>query len=389
MSFGIGSINATANAAITSLESLQSRILQNEDALSSGSALGSAADNPSGLAIFNRLESQVSSLNAASQNVQTASDALSTADGALANTEQGLQSLSSLAVQATNGLLSPSDQADLQTVANQLVQQINSNAQNVNFNGVALLNGQFAGTTPATPASATTTANTALAGGGTLVQSVTPSAASQSGTIALTVVNSGNGTAGVQVAFTNSATGTTTVQPALAAAGSTVNVNGTQVVLGNFSTADTSTSSTVQVQAATAATQANTLQVNSGGAEGTISNFNLPNAGSSALLLQNVDLSSPAAATNAQGQINAALTQLNAARATLGAQSVAAGEQLQNNAVAANALTASASNIGDANVPSLATELSLLRTQQLVSLDTLRQANDQFGVLNSFFNVAV
>lgn len=389
MSFGIGSINGAAHAAITSLESLQSRILQNEDALSSGSALSSAADNPSGLAIFNRLESQVNGLNAASQNVQTTSDALATADGALANTEQGLQSLNSLAVQATNGLLSPSDQADLQTVANQLVQQINSNAQNVSFNGVSLLNGQFAGTTPAAPATATTTANAELAGGGALVQSVTPNAAAQSGTIALTVVNSGNGTTGVQVAFTNSATGATTVQPALAAAGSTVNVNGTQVVLGNFATADTSVSSTVQVQAASAATQANTLQVNSGGTEGAISNFNLPNGTSSALLLQNVDLSSPAAATNAQGQINAALSQLNAARATLGAQTVAAGEQLQNNAVAANGLTASASSIGDANIPSLSTELSLLRTQQFVSLETLRQANDQFGTLNSFFNVAV
>jgi flagellin len=268
--------NTLANAALSPLEPYSRALLKRLDEASTGHSINSAADAPSGLAIYNSLTAQANGFAAAAQNVSTANDAVSVADGALQQTQTGLQSLSALAVQANNDFLSNADRADLQTVANQLVRQINTNAQNATFNGQPLLQGTSAGQA-----------------------------------------------AGVQ----------------------------------------------------------------SGASEGATTALNLPNGTAVANFIQNIDLSSSAGATAAQGQIDEAIPAIANARAELGAQSQALTAQGNNNDITAANLTASASSIGDANQAQVSTELALLRTKQQISLATLQNANTTLGYLNRFFNI--
>jgi flagellin len=203
----------------------------------------------------------------------------------------------------------------------------------------------------------------------------------------LSVVNGSSGPA-VDVTFTATATGTTT-DLGQQAPGSTVNVNGTTVTLGNAGTQDVGTTATVQVQAATAGSTAPNLTVQTGAAEGATTAVTTPNAGANALFLQNVDLGTSASATNAIGQIDEGIQATVSAGATLGAQSVAIQNQIGSNNTASNALTASAADITDASAAQTATELYQLITQQQISLLTLQGANASFGFLNRFFNTAV
>jgi flagellin len=386
MSFGI--LSSTAAAAQSPLQQFQSDLFHALTKASTGKRINTAADDPSGLAISQSLTAQANGFDAASQNVQNANNALNVADGALQTTTDSLNALNTLAIAASNDLLSPSDRANLQTVANQLVQQINTDAQNATFNGTQLLTGQFSGATPATAASPTVTQNASLTGGGNLVQNVSTAPGAQAGTISLSVVNTGSGTA-VQTSFTNSATGQTTVQSTVAQPGQTIVVNGTSISLGSFGSGDVSDTATVQVSGAQAAGTASSLNVQSGANEGATTNFTLPNGSSSGLFIGDLDLSSSAAATNAQGQVSAALEGVSNARATLGAQIVSADQQLNANNTASTNLIASASNIADQNTAAISTELTRLRIQQQISIDTLNAANDQFGFLNRFFNLGV
>ncbi|HEY4440732.1 MAG TPA: flagellin, partial [Candidatus Elarobacter sp.] len=141
MSFGFGSITNQANAPLSSLQQLQRDLLRPYEAAATGKRILSAADDPSGLAIATALQVQSSGFDQGAANANDARNALNVADGALQTTTDALQSLRSLAVQASNDLLSPSDRRNLQQVANGLVRQINTDAQNASFNGTQLLDG--------------------------------------------------------------------------------------------------------------------------------------------------------------------------------------------------------------------------------------------------------
>lgn len=108
--------------------------------LSSGLRINSAADDPSGLAISENLRSQVSGFQQGASNVQTANDALTVADGAMASITAIIQRIRSLAVEAASDFNSDSDRADLQAEVSQLILEINRIAENTNFNGKQLLN---------------------------------------------------------------------------------------------------------------------------------------------------------------------------------------------------------------------------------------------------------
>src|ERR1700730_7758871 len=204
MSFGLGSIGHQATTALSELQRLHHALLRPYQALTTGKRINSAADDPSGLAIGTALSVQSAGFDQGSNNAIDARNAFNVAEGALQTTTDALQSLRSLAVQASNDLLSAGDRKNLQHVANGLVRQINADAQNASFNGTPLLNGTF-GSTPATAATATVTNNAAFGAGGTLVASATALAGSQGGTIGLSVVNNGGVTA-IDVTFTSTAT---------------------------------------------------------------------------------------------------------------------------------------------------------------------------------------
>jgi len=139
---GLTISNTSANQSLLALSSHQSSLQKSYQQLSSGKAINSAADNPSGLAIYETLSAQAGGTDQGSSNVTDALNALTTAEGANSSQAAGLQQLNVLSIQASNDLLSPSDRANLQTEANQITQQINTTASQSNFNGQPLQQGQ-------------------------------------------------------------------------------------------------------------------------------------------------------------------------------------------------------------------------------------------------------
>lgn len=379
------SLGISTASALNSLAYYQQKLQSASNQASSGSSLTNTA--ASDVAIYNTLTTQAVGADTANENISDAENAVNVAQGTTSSIGDALNQLQSLAIEASNGFNSPSDNAALQDQANQLVQQINQEAGGANFNGTQLLNGANSGTTPATTATATTTNNDDLNAGGNVVANVTASAATTSGTITVQVANTGAG-AVANVTYTDSTTQAVTNVGSFAA-GSTVNVNGTSVTLGNFTTNDTGTSATIQTQAATAGSTAPTATVQSGAAAGQTTSVTLPNATTTGLGITNIDLSTPANAQNSLGQIQNAIQQLNAGQAQLGAQTNSLQNAFNNNNVYSVNLTNSASDIGDANEPSLSSELNSLRLQQQISIATINNANVTNGYLNRFFSVSV
>jgi len=379
------SLGISTGPALNSLAYYQQQLTQASNQASSGNRLTSAAVDPSGLAIYNTLESQAQGDDTANENITDASNAIDVAQGATSGIQSALGQLQNLAIEANNGFNSASDNAALQTQANALVSQINGDASTVNFNGTALLTGQNSGTTPATAATATTTSNDLLNGGGNVVASATASIATTSGTIGVTIANTGAG-AVANVTFTDSTTQAVTNVGSFAA-GQTTNVNGTQITFGQFTTADSGSTATVQTTAAASGSVNPTIGVQTGATQGQQTAVTIPDATTAGLGITNIDFSTPANATNSLGQINNAISKLGAGQAQLGAQTASLQNAFNNNNVSSVNLTASASDIGDANEASISSELTSLRTQQQISIQTINNANVANGYLNRFFSV--
>jgi flagellin len=380
-------MSISTGPALNSLAYYQQLLTTASNQASSGNRLTSAAVDPAGLAIYNALESQAQGDDTANQNISQAGDAINVAQGTTSGIQSALGQLQNLAIEAGNGFNSASDNAALQTYANALIAQINGDASTVNFNGTALLTGQNSGTTPATAATATTTNDDDLAGGGNVIASATASAATTSGTIGVTIANTGSG-AVANVTFTDSTTQQVTNVGSFAA-GSTTTVNGTQITFGNFTTADTNSGATVQAQAAGAGSSNPTIGVQAGANAGQQTQVSIPNATTSGLGITNIDFSTPQNAANSLGQIQNAIAKLGAGQAQLGAQTNSLANAFSNNNIASNNLTNSASDIGDTNEASVAGELNSLRIQQQISIATINNANDANGYLNRFFSVSV
>jgi flagellin len=113
--------------------------------LSSGMRINTAADDAAGLAISERMKSQIRSLSQAERNANDGISLLQTAEGALNSNSGVLSRMRELAMQSANGTLGDSDRTALQTEFVQLRGEINRIANVTDFNGTKLIDG----TTPA------------------------------------------------------------------------------------------------------------------------------------------------------------------------------------------------------------------------------------------------
>ena len=378
---------APSNAQpLSQLYSLQQSLATLTGQQSTGKRLTSPAVDPSGYAIATSLAVQASALNAATQNVQEAFNAGAVASGALQQLSGIATQLRDLAVTGVNDFLSPTDRAALQAQANQLVQQFNTVAQNVNFNGVTLLNGSFAGPQAGTPAAATVTNNDVLQNGGGIVSQVAaagPNFQNATGpaqgfggngtlnsTVQIQIVNN-NGTAAAQATVIDSATGQRVTSGLVASGGAISGFENVNIQLGAFTLGDVGKTATIQIaQNVPANTQNNALTVQSGASEGATSNLALPGVSSSQLAISNVNLSSSLTSTNAIGQLDGAIQTLAGAQANVGAQQLALQNQADYNNVNQLNLTSAQSNLTDLNYGQSTTEstLALLRSQLNTSL---------------------
>ena len=139
-------INFNQSAAFASrMEGLNTaNVLKTSKELSSGMRINSAADDASGLAVSEKMRSQIRGLNQASRNVMNGVSMLQTAEGYMQSTTDILQRIRELAVQSANGIYSDEDRAMLQTEVEQLVSEVDRISQTAEFNGMTLLSGRFA-----------------------------------------------------------------------------------------------------------------------------------------------------------------------------------------------------------------------------------------------------
>ena len=136
----IASLNSQRN-----LNTSQTSLATSLQRLSSGLRINSAKDDAAGLAISERMTSQVRGLNQAVRNANDAISLTQTAEGAISSITEGLQRMRELAVQSANDSNSASDRQALQQEVSQLQQEINRVATNTQFNGKNLLDGTFTG----------------------------------------------------------------------------------------------------------------------------------------------------------------------------------------------------------------------------------------------------
>lgn len=132
----ISSLNAQRN-----LTASQGSLATSLQRLSSGLRINSAKDDAAGLAISDRMSSQIRGMNQAVRNANDGVSLAQTAEGALASSGDILQRIRELAVQSSNATNSASDRQALQTEVGQLASELNRVAQTTNFNGQNLLDG--------------------------------------------------------------------------------------------------------------------------------------------------------------------------------------------------------------------------------------------------------
>lgn len=109
--------------------------------LSSGNRINSAKDDAAGLAIGNRMTSQIRGLDQAVRNANDGVSLIQTAEGALQESTNILQRMRELSVQSANGIYSDADRNTLNAEVQQLKQELDRIAETTSFNGRALLDG--------------------------------------------------------------------------------------------------------------------------------------------------------------------------------------------------------------------------------------------------------
>jgi len=132
--------NVASISARRNLSKATSALQRNFEHLSTGKRIARAADDAAGLGISARFRAEIRGLGAASRNANDGISMVQTAEGALGEVEGTLIRMRELAVQASNGTLSTSDQDTLQQEFAELQSTVNQIANTTDFNGTQLLN---------------------------------------------------------------------------------------------------------------------------------------------------------------------------------------------------------------------------------------------------------
>lgn len=337
--------------------------------LSSGLRINSAKDDAAGLAISERMTTQIRGMNVAMRNASDGVSLAQTAEGSLDSVSGALQRIRELAVQSANATNSASDRAALDAEAQQLKSEIDRVATQTNFNGVKLLDGSFTNKTFQVGAN---NGETIAVSGIVNAQSTAlgeSTSAAVSGIAAVTFTAIAAGAITIQdagaVAIDVGAVGVDT--SATERAGSMRDaINAVSDQTGVYATNDTAT--TITLTSAHDIVIAGAAVATSGLTAGT-------SAAATTTGFSALDLGTAAGANIAIDSMDAALTAVNTARADLGAIQTRFESVVQNLSINVENTSAARGRIRDADFA--AETASLTRNQILQQAGTamLAQAN--------------
>jgi flagellin len=117
---------------------------KNMEKLSSGSRINRAGDDASGLAVSEKMRSQIRGLTQASANAANGISFIQTTEGYLQETQDIVQRLRELSVQSSNGVYTSEDRMQIQVEVSALVNEVDRIASHAQFNGMNMLTGRFA-----------------------------------------------------------------------------------------------------------------------------------------------------------------------------------------------------------------------------------------------------
>ncbi len=117
---------------------------KNMEKLSSGMRINRAGDDASGLAVSEKMRSQIQGLRQAERNAEDGMSLIQTAEGYMQQTGDILQRIRVLSVQAANGIYSARDRQMIQVEVSQLIDEVDRIASQAEFNKMGLLTGDFA-----------------------------------------------------------------------------------------------------------------------------------------------------------------------------------------------------------------------------------------------------
>lgn len=123
------------------------RLDKDMEKLSSGYRINRAGDDASGLAVSEKMRSQIRGLRRAEKNAMDGVSFIQTAEGYLQGSQDILQRLRELAVQSANGIYTNEDRMQIQVEVSQMIDEVNRIASHAQFNGMNLLTGRFASST--------------------------------------------------------------------------------------------------------------------------------------------------------------------------------------------------------------------------------------------------
>ena len=136
--------NLSAMFADRSLKVTQVYLDKDTEKLSSGIRINRAGDAASGLAVSEKMRSQIRGLNRASANAADGISFIQTSEGYLQESQDIIQRIRELSVQAANGIYTDEDRMQIQVEVSQLVYEVDRIASHAQFNGLNMLTGRFA-----------------------------------------------------------------------------------------------------------------------------------------------------------------------------------------------------------------------------------------------------
>jgi flagellin len=336
--------------------------------LSSGLRVNSAKDDAAGLAIAERMNAQVRGLNVAARNANDGVSLAQTAEGSLGKIGDMVQRMRELAVQSSNATNSASDRAALQNEVSQLKEEIDRVATTANFNGTKLLDGSFTsakfqvGANAGDSITVTAITNAQLAGMG-----VVNRASTQNSTAITDLTATAAGDVTINGTDIGALTAAGTNQERTAQVVDAINRVSTTTNVGAFydSTANKivlTSSGDITIGGAGAAAKVGISSADSATAA--------PSANMASL-----DISSYGGAQLAIQQCDAALTQVNGARAQLGAIQSRFESAVSNIQIASENTAAAKSRIMDTDFAAETANLTRAQILQQAGNAMLSQAN--------------
>ncbi len=363
--------NISSLTAQRNLMSSQASLSTSMQRLSSGLRINSAKDDAAGLAISERMTSQVRGMNQAVRNANDGISLAQTAEGALGEIGNNLQRIRELAVQSANSTNSQSDRDALQKEASQLQSEVQRVATQTAFNDAKLLDGSFTnksfqvGANSAQIINVTQIVNAQAAtmGSSKFAAATTGATAPAPGTASTSLVI--NSVAITDVAADTSAT------PAQHAGKIAAAINDKSGETGVIASVDSATDKLVL----TSTVVGKDLVIAGGGLGNGLTSGPTLAAASTAKTVKDVDISTVDGAQYAIGVMDSALKEVNSARADLGAVQNRFSSVVNNLRSSAENLSASRSRIQDADFAAETANLSRAQVLQQAGTAMVAQAN--------------